>query len=70
MPETGGDAPVGGVSRADIARLASSYDRFVGFFGDHIKAETERVRSLPAAGESPDFPVNQVFAISVTCPDC
>ena len=50
MPEASGDAPVGGVSREDIARLAASYDRWVHaldpFGEDTAAAEREFNRDL------------------------
>jgi hypothetical protein len=50
MSKASGDAPLGGTSREDIARLASSYDRFVHaldpFSEDSAAAEREFKREL------------------------
>ena len=50
MPAASGDAPVGGVSREDIARLAGPYDRWVHaldpFSEDTAAAERDFNREL------------------------
>ena len=50
MPEASGDARLGGLSREDVARLASSYDRFVHaldpFAEETAAAEREFKRDL------------------------